>query len=54
MNAEIPFVNIFSDINECLTNPCHTDATCQNIPGSFTCTCNVGYSGNGFNCVGKY
>jgi len=43
------------DINECAKNKggCHTHARCRNTPaGSFTCTCNKGYKGNGFTCKG--
>jgi len=45
------------DIDECATNKggCNTLASCSNTPaGSFTCTCNKGYEGNGFTCVGMY
>ena len=54
------FVNTFltfsKDINECLrnTHSCHDNATCTNTEGSFYCTCNVGYSGNGTFCTGEY
>ena len=44
------------DIDECVTgvNNCHNDyATCFNTEGSFTCSCNSGYSGDGVNCEGK-
>ena len=46
----------FTDINECMANTddCDTNAVCTNTPGSFTCDCNQGYSGDGLNCVGKY
>ena len=45
---------IFSvDVNECLGNPCDKNATCGNTAGSFTCTCNIGYTGNGTHCRGK-
>ena len=33
------------DIDECQTNPCGANANCRNIPGSYTCLCNVGYIG---------
>ena len=44
-----------SDINECdVSSTCHVQAACTNIPpGSFTCTCNSGYSGDGLSCTGK-
>jgi hypothetical protein len=35
-----------SDIDECLTAPCHQSAKCYNNPGSFKCTCEVGRVGN--------
>ncbi|MBI5544626.1 MAG: choice-of-anchor D domain-containing protein, partial [Deltaproteobacteria bacterium] len=42
-----------SDINECVTNNggCHAHATCTNTPGSRTCACNQGYTGDGFSCT---
>ena len=40
------------DINECLTSPCHPNATCNNTDGSYICSCDMGYSGDGFNCTG--
>jgi hypothetical protein len=44
---------IVLDINECSSKPCHPNATCTDKEGSFDCECNVGYSGNGFNCSSK-
>ncbi|XP_022801774.1 protein kinase C-binding protein NELL1-like isoform X1 [Stylophora pistillata] len=40
------------DINECAegSHRCHQDATCQNTAGSYKCTCNSEYIGNGLNC----
>ena len=44
---------LFLDINECLTNPCGSNASCTDNEGSFVCKCGVGYSGNGFVCSGE-
>ena len=45
----------FSDNDECNdgTNNCDGNAVCDNTVGSFTCTCQQGYSGDGVNCEGK-
>ena len=42
------------DINECNASPspCDSNATCANTLGSFTCTCNSNFTGNGATCVG--
>ena len=42
----------FQDVNECTTRKhnCHAAASCTNTVGSFRCTCNSGYSGNGVTC----
>jgi len=42
-----------TDINECSdgTDNCDENATCTNIPGSFTCECNPGYEGDGTVCT---
>ena len=44
----------FADNDECTlgTHNCHGNATCTNTDGSFTCACNVGYTGNGVTCAG--
>ena len=33
---------------------CHEDANCTNSKGSFYCTCNTGYSGDGVVCAGNF
>ena len=42
------------DINECETgnDSCHENAQCTNTEGSFTCSCNPGYTGDGIECSG--
>ena len=43
------------DINECdlETDTCHVNATCTDTIGSYECTCNSGFEGNGVNCASK-
>ena len=45
---------LIKDINECSSNTdnCHPDSICRNSVGSFTCTCNSGFTGNGVSCSG--
>ena len=38
------------DIDECKHDICHPNASCQNIPGSYNCKCNAGFSGDGNWC----
>ncbi len=46
----------FPDINECTeeTHNCHEHASCNDTDGSFNCTCNTGFSGNGTDCEGQF
>ena len=46
---------VLPDVNECAANNggCSQMAQCSNTPGSFSCLCKVGYTGNGFNCSGN-
>ena len=32
---------------------CDENAKCTNTNGSYNCTCNNGYDGDGFNCTGE-
>ena len=44
------------DINECEgddSNNCHENANCTNTDGSYTCSCNPGYTGDGVTCTSK-
>ena len=42
-----------ADVDECLSSldDCHLDAFCTNTIGSYNCTCNKGYEGNGRTCT---
>ena len=47
------YYNIILDINECQEElRCGKNATCTNTEGSFRCTCNIGYYGDGYKCTG--
>ncbi|KAE8586619.1 hypothetical protein XENTR_v10021718 [Xenopus tropicalis] len=39
------------DVDECTEHRCHPDASCTNTLGSFSCRCNSGYEGDGFQCT---
>ncbi len=38
-------------MNECLDQPCDPNASCTNTAGSYSCACNVNYSGDGKTCT---
>ena len=44
------------DIDECSSNThdCHQMAVCNNTEGSYDCSCQHGYNGDGNNCTGKF
>jgi len=47
--------SLHADIDECErgTDNCHVNAICTDVIGSFVCTCNSGFEGNGVNCTSK-
>lgn len=40
----------FSDVDECQQDPCHSNAFCSNVQGSYACQCHPGFHGDGFQC----
>ena len=46
---------MFSDIDECSsgTHDCSADVACNNIKGSYLCSCLAAYSGDGRLCEGE-
>jgi len=59
----IPLLNILAmglpcnaDINKCEVddlNNCHENAQCTDTEGSYSCSCNPGYTGDGVSCRSK-
>ena len=51
------FNYLLSDIDECAEEDdnCHSNAICTNLPGNFSCDCQLGYMGDGIeSCIGTY
>ena len=49
-------LSLLTDIDECAnpeTSNCGTNAECSNTEGSYTCSCRVGFTGDGKNCAGN-
>jgi len=47
---------MISDFDECASHShnCDLAASCSNTEGSFTCSCNNGYIGDGHQCSGVF
>ena len=46
---------LFPDIDECSgSNNCSDNATCIDSAGSYNCSCDTGYTGDGFTCDGRF
>ena len=49
---------VYADIDECATasHNCDKNAVCSNTLGSYQCSCNEGYNGNGMHgqCSGEW
>ena len=43
------------DVDECsaVTGVCDVNSNCQNTAGSYICSCNTGFTGDGKTCTGK-
>ena len=54
-NLKWTSVLFFLDIDECSASPsvCDINAKCSNTRGSYYCTCNSGFTGDGKNCQGR-
>ena len=53
-SSSLCYVHLVPDIDECSSeNNCLVNATCTNIIGSYNCTCEKGYGGDGGGCSGK-
>ena len=57
-NAYVPrlWMSLLSDMIDC-PMACNNISTCLDIPGSFQCTCPVGYTGSGLatdSCLGEF
>ena len=44
--------NLNTEINECLSNPCHNGAECLNLVNAYKCKCKTGFFGH--SCESKF
>ena len=52
LRSSINFHFLSSDIDECLDVTCGENATCVNTEGNYSCQCDTGFTGDGYNCTG--
>ena len=43
---------VIADINECHNVSCGENATCTDEVGNYSCECDSGFTGDGYNCTG--
>lgn len=46
---------LLQDLNECIMGEasCSVNARCLDTDGAYDCTCNAGFTGDGYLCKGK-
>ena len=56
LSVTLPIFTIFTDVNECANKEtdCHQYSQCINEIGNYSCQCFDGFTGDGYNCEGKY
>ena len=50
----VPDIDECSEVYGVKMNNCHLNASCVNTQGSYNCSCNPTYFGNGSTCEGKF
>ena len=49
------YISYLLDVNECVSNnSCDEHADCHDTDGSYWCECWAGFSGDGYNCIGRF